>query len=259
VSLLSYERLCAEIIQQSDLLGAAIAGTDLTVAVPSCPGWTVGQLVRHVDGGHRWAEELVRTGATEPTPDTSLRDLSQFTDEDPALLGPILNEGAELLSGTLLQAGPDAPVWTPTPHGDAAFFARRFAHETAIHRADAALAVGAPFALKPDTAVDGIEEWLELGSLPMHFDIHPAMRELIGPGRTIGLQATDTATDWIVDLTGPAIDWRRGIGDAAVTLRGAVTDLLLLIYQRRAPVEPYVTITGDRGLLQFWLDRVDFC
>ena len=33
---------------------------------------------------------------------------------------------------------------------------------------------------------------MELGCLPFHFDVHPWMRELLGPGRTIGLHATDT-------------------------------------------------------------------
>jgi hypothetical protein len=28
-------------------------------------------------------------------------------------------------------------------------------------------------------------EWMELGSLPFHFDVHPWMRELLAPGRTI--------------------------------------------------------------------------
>lgn len=256
--MLSHDRLASEIIRQSDLLGAAIAGTDLTTPVPSCPGWNVGQLVRHVDGGHRWAAELVRTRATSPLPDVSLRDLSAYTDEDPALLGPILTEGAELLSGTLRQAGPDLEMWTPTPHGTAGFFARRFAHETVIHRADAVLAVGAEFSLDVDIAVDGIDEWLELGSLPFHFDIHPQMRELLGPGRLIGLQATDIGTEWVVDLTGEAISWRRGGDEVAVSVVGAVTDLLLMIYKRRDPVEPDVTVTGDRGLLDFWLERVDF-
>jgi hypothetical protein len=91
------------------------------------------------------------------------------------------------LADALRAAGPDCALWTPVLGGNAAFYARRFTHETAIHRADAVLALGRSFMLEPDIAVDGIDEWLELGSLPMHFDIHPWMRELLGPGRTIAL------------------------------------------------------------------------
>jgi uncharacterized protein (TIGR03083 family) len=179
--------------------------------------------------------------------------LSGYADDTPGQLGPLLVEGAELLAAALLETGADTPMWTPTPHGVAGFFARRFAHETAMHRADAELALGLDFTLAPELAADGIEEWLELGSLPFHFDIHPWMRELLGPGRTIGLVAPDAA--WVVDLTGDAITWRRGSEDTAVALHGSLTELLLVIYKRLPPV---VRVTGDRDLVDFWLERVGF-
>ena len=64
-----YERLCSEIVAQTDLLRAHIAmeGADMTLPVPTCPGWNVGQLVRHLGGGQRWAETIVRTGVA-PSP-----------------------------------------------------------------------------------------------------------------------------------------------------------------------------------------------
>lgn len=258
MSALDHARLCAEVVHQSDLLGSAIADADLSTPVPSCPGWNVGQLVRHVDGGHRWAGEIVRTRATAPISDVALRDLSAYTDSEPAQLQPTLAEGARLLAQALVAAGPDVTVWTPTPDGVSGFYARRFTHETAIHRADAELALGRRFTLDPEIAVDGVDEWLELGSLPFHFEIHPQMRELLGPGRTIGLHATDVDTGWIVDLTGDVIAWRRGADDDAVTVSGAVVDLLLLIYKRLAAIDTRLHITGDHDLLDFWLERVDF-
>lgn len=248
----NYERFCAEILAQSELLAAQLSGADLTVAVPSCPGWNVGQLVRHVDGGHRWADELVRTRASEPTSDQALRDLSPFTDEDPAELAPLVIQGAEQLAATLRDAGPGAQMWCPVEGGGSAFYARRFTHETVVHRADAVLALGGAFKLKSDVAADGIEEWLELGSLPFHFDVHPWMRELLGPGRTIGLRSP--MGSWVVDLTGAAITWRRGSEGTAVTVSAPVADLLLIIYKRLPPT----AVSGDTALLDFWLQRVDF-
>ncbi|MGH3782389.1 MAG: hypothetical protein ACRDRO_17655 [Pseudonocardiaceae bacterium] len=47
MTLSSYDRYCAEIVAQTDLLRCCIEGADLTVTVPSCPGWNVGQLLRH--------------------------------------------------------------------------------------------------------------------------------------------------------------------------------------------------------------------
>lgn len=127
------------------------------------------------------------------------------------MLGPWLTEGAALLADTLRAAGPGTKLWTPVSGGSTDFYARRFTHETVIHRADATLALGAEFSVGREVALDGVDEWMTLGSLPMHFEVHPWMRELLGPGRTLHLHATDTApeaaAEWVVDHTGDADHW----------------------------------------------------
>jgi uncharacterized protein (TIGR03083 family) len=243
---LGYERCLDEITEQTEALAAAIDGADLTVQVPSCPGWTVGQLLRHVGGGMRWIEESTRSRSTGPAP-ADFRDLSSYTDENPAVVGPWLTESAALLVDALRDAGPDGQVWAPVPGGGSAFIARRFAHETAIHRADAVLALGQKFTLADDFAIDGIDEWMELASLPVMFDIHPEKRVLLGPGRTLHLHATDNDAEWVLDFTGETFAWRRAHEKSAVALRGPVLDLLLTIYQR-IPADR-VEILGDRDLL----------
>ncbi|MFD9667488.1 maleylpyruvate isomerase family mycothiol-dependent enzyme [Rhodococcus sp. NPDC059968] len=258
-----FDRYCSEIVTQTALLAATIEGADMTVPVPSCPGWNVGQLVRHLGGAQRWAEETVRTQATEPVPNEHFRDLSPYANEDPAVLVPWLVDGGARLADTLRSAGPDAAVRTePVPDGTATFYARRFTHETLVHRSDATLALGAEFTVDEDVAVDAVDEWMWLGALPMHFDFHPWMRELLGPGRTLHFHATDTApeaeAEWVVDLTGDALDWRRAHEKSAVAVRGPLTDLLLVIYKRRDPRGPGIEILGDAALLDFWLDRVSF-
>jgi uncharacterized protein (TIGR03083 family) len=259
---LSYDRHCSEIVAQTDRLRAGIEGADLTVPVPSCPGWNAGQLLRHLGGAQRWAETIVRTRATGPLPDEDFRDLSAYANEDPAVLGPWLAEGAARLADTLRGAGPDTKLWTPVTGGTTRFYARRFTHETVIHRADATLALGAGFTLDKEVALDAVDEWMELGSLPMHFEVHPWMRELLGPGRTLHFHATDTApeaaAEWVVDLTGDAIVWRRAHEKAAVAVRGPLTDLLLVIYKRRPARGEGIEILGDEQLLDFWLERVGF-
>jgi uncharacterized protein (TIGR03083 family) len=256
--MLSHSRYCDEIVTQAELLRSAIEGADLTVDVPSCPGWNAGQLVRHLGGAHRWCEYVVRSRTTEPIPEEgyAVRELDAFAAEDPAVVGPWLVEGATRLAETLRDAGPDTKMWTPVTDGTSAFYARRMTHETAMHRADGTLAVGATYTLDTDVAVDGIDEWMELGSLPMHFDVHPWMRELLGPGRTLHFHATDTEAEWVMDLTGEAITWRHAHEKSAVAVRGPVTELLLLIYKRRPPAG--LEVLGDEELLDYWLERVSF-
>lgn len=262
MTVLGFDRHCSEIVAQTGLLRSSIEGADLTVPVPSCPGWNVGQLLRHLGGAQRWAEEMVRTRATQPLPDEYFRELSAYADEDPAVVGPWLVDGAARLAETLREAGPETKLWTPVPGESAAFYARRFAHETVVHRADATVALGAEFTVDQEVAIDAIDEWMELGSLPMHFEVHPWMRELLGPGRTLHFHATDTApeaaAEWVVDLTGEAIDWRRAHEKSAVAVRGPLTDLLLVIYRRRTVHGDGIEILGDEQLLDFWLERVSF-
>jgi uncharacterized protein (TIGR03083 family) len=253
---LDFDRHCAEIVTQTSLLIGHLEGADVTVPVPTCPGWNVSQLARHVDGGQRWACDIVATRASEPPSDVALRDLSGAADDDPAILAASLAAAAAALAATLSEAGPDARMWCPVGDGGAAFYARRFTHETAIHRADAALALAVDYTLEPDVAVDGIDEWMELGCLPFHFEVHPWMRELLAPGRTIGLHATDTDAHWLLDLTGDVIAWRRADEPAVAEIRAPVTDLLLAIYRRR-PVAG-LDVTGDAKLVDFWLERVGF-
>jgi uncharacterized protein (TIGR03083 family) len=256
VTTLGYDRYCSEIVTQTALLTSAVKGADLTTPVPSCPDWNLGQLLRHLGGGHRWAETIVRTRATQPPPDDELRNLptENATKED---LTPWLTDGANNLAESLRTAGPTAEVWTPTP-GGTPFLARRFTHETLIHRADATLAIGAKFTVDPPIALDALDEWMELGSLPQMFEIHPEKRELLGEGRTLHLHSTDAPGEWLVDLTGEQPTWRRGHEKAAVAVRGPLTDLLLMVYGRKSPDTNEFEVLGEKPLLDFWLKRVTF-
>src|SRR5215208_4413677 len=251
-----FVRYCAEIVSQTKLLIGHLHGADVRVPVPTCPGWNVSQLARHVDGGQRWAREIVATRASEPPSDVALRDLSGAADDDPVTLSASLSDAAAALAATLTEAGPDAQMWCLVGDGGAAFYARRFTHETAIHRADAALALGLDYTLNTEIAVDALDEWMELGCLPFHFEVHPWMRELLAPGRTVGLHATDVDAHWLLDLTGDVIAWRRADEPAAAEIHAPVTDLLLTVYRRR-PVDG-LQVSGDAALIDFWLERVGF-
>jgi len=252
MTLLGFDRYHAEIVRQTDLLRTYLKEADPAAPVPSCPDWDLGQLVRHLGGAHGWAETAVRTRATEPVPDDPVNDIPRRTGEDPAALAARLADGAVRLADALRDAGPDTAVWTPGPGGTAMFWARRMTHETLVHRADAALAVGAEFTASEEVALDALDEWLTYSTLPEAYEGTPA---LLGPGRTVQLHATDTGSDWLVDLTADAPVLRHTAQPAAVEIRGTLTDLLLLVYWRPAPT---VKVTGDTALLELWLTRSGF-
>ncbi|MFJ7072054.1 maleylpyruvate isomerase family mycothiol-dependent enzyme [Streptomyces sp. NPDC098781] len=253
---LSFDRHCDEIVSQTERLTAHVRGADMKTPVISCPGWNLGQLLRHVGGDHRWAEEIVRTGATGPVPDDGVNDLTAYTDEDAAVLVPWLTEGAARLSATLRAAGPDALAWNPSDERSAplTFWARRMTYETVVHRADAALAAGAEFRLHADLAIDAVEEWLEYSTFPEAFEPRPDLPDLLGSDRTLHFDAPG-AGQWLVDLTGERPVLRAGSDAATATARGPVTDLLLFFYKRPAPA---VETKGDTALLDLWRTRAGF-
>ncbi|GAB3847136.1 maleylpyruvate isomerase family mycothiol-dependent enzyme [Dactylosporangium cerinum] len=257
-----FEDHCSWIVAQTELLVSDLPHAPLGRPVPSCPDWTLGALLRHIGGGHRWAAGIVRTRATGFLPDGIVRDVAgDDTGEVPA--GWLL-DGAHELATALLDAGPDEPVWTPVDAGGMPFWARRFAHETLVHRADATLAAGTPFEVATDVAVDALDEWMELDTHPIHFELDPAKKEILGPGRTVALLAddlpdggsVDVPAGWFVDLTGEVNTWRRGVGPAAVTVRAPLRQLLLMVYRRRTP--DGLLVTGDEALLRHWLGHVAF-
>jgi uncharacterized protein (TIGR03083 family) len=253
---MDFDRRCTEIVTQTELLTTDIKGADLRAPVPSCPGWSLGNLVRHIGGGHRWAEEIVRTRASEFLPDDQVRKLDG--DDSAGVPAAWLVDGATRFADTLRAAGPGVEVWGPFHYRSTSFWARRFTNETVVHRADANLAAGTEFAVSPEVALDVIDEWLELDVLPQHFDITPRKRELLGPGRTLAFEAADADAAWFVDLTGEVITWHRGSGDAAVTVRAPLTELLLMLYRRRDPYGTDIKITGNAELLDFWYGYVGF-
>ena len=256
---MEFERHCELIVEQAELLaGHLTAGKDLNREVRSCPGWNVGQLVRHVGGAHREATVVARTG--EAPPDDEFRDPTHWyadpadcTDDAVRELAGWIVDGAGELADALRAAGPDVPIKMPIDDPTTRFTARRMTHETAMHRADAALALGVAYDIEAEVAADGIDEWMELGALPFHFEVHPWMRELLGPGRTLKYVAPEQS--WVVDLTGDVIRWRHSDEPTAVTVRGPVTNLLLHLYKRS---DDNTRVEGDKALLEYYRERVSF-
>lgn len=159
---LAHARYCDEILAQTDLLRDLVKDADLTSRVPTCPDWNLRELVVHVGGAHRWAGEIVRTRAAAEIPDDAVPGSEGPATEGAAALDAWLAEGAAATVDALREAGPDTEVWTWAWERRTAFWARRMAHETTVHRADAAAAVGRDFEVAPDLAADTITEWLEI-------------------------------------------------------------------------------------------------
>lgn len=254
---LSYERHCAEIVNQAELLVSALDGADLGVQVPSCPDWTVNQLLRHVGFALRWADEMIRERLPEVDFTRSMSlDVAAYAGETAAELGPWLEDGATSLASALQAVDPDEMIATLGGHPGPRLWSRRIMQETVIHRWDALNALGVPFELDLDVAADNLAEWTRF-ALPFAFLQRPAeTAALVGPGNTVHLHATDVDCELVIDLTGPMPAVREGHEKAAVALRGPVVELVLAVYRRRS-VEG-LEVFGDRELLDRFLASARF-
>ncbi|PCG82325.1 hypothetical protein CIB93_30620 [Streptomyces sp. WZ.A104] len=258
MTLLPYDRYCDEILAQTDALRATLAGADLAVTVPTCPDWTLRELAVHVGGAHRWVGEIVRTRAAEDVPEDKVPGIEGPGGDDPGALDAWLAEGAADVVAALREAGPDAEVWTWAWERRTDFWARRMTHETAVHRADAALAARVPYTVGPEVAADTIEEWLRIVSFAQE-DGDPEASELRGGGRSLHLHATDVpGAEWLIGFGEDRFTWRRAHEKATVVLRGPLTELMLVFNRRLDPTDDRVEVLGDAELLDFWLDRSSF-
>lgn len=63
---LEHATYCDELVRQTTELRPHLVGADLSAKVPTCPDWTLRELVVHVGGAHRWVHHIVSTKALEP-------------------------------------------------------------------------------------------------------------------------------------------------------------------------------------------------
>jgi uncharacterized protein (TIGR03083 family) len=236
---------------------ARIIDGDLDRPVPACPGWTFKQLATHVGRGHRWSAQIVATRSAAPV---STRDVPDGKlPDDPAEHQAWLNASADLVAEAVTAVG-DEPVWTFTGPRPARWWARRRAHEAAVHLADAQLAAGRDVDLAPGFAADGVDEWL---GLVVASTANPDQaRELGGDGQTLHFHATDPGLhgtgEWLVTRTPSGITVEPGHAKADVAVRAPAARLLLLLTRRIPASEPGVEIFGEQALLTHWLEHTPF-
>ncbi|MFC7307859.1 maleylpyruvate isomerase family mycothiol-dependent enzyme [Streptomyces monticola] len=234
--------------REGQLLAHAAEDAGPGATVSTCPGWQVRDLLRHTGMVHRWAAAFITEGYTSPHPDGGLPDL------DGAALLRWFREGHSALVTALTEAPADLECWSflPAP-SPLAFWARRQAHETTVHRFDAESArrstgrVGIAAAF----AADGIDELL-LG-------FHGRRRSKVRTEKpaVLRVRTTDTGDAWTIRLSQDAPVTTRdsapgtardGEVEADCELSGPAARVYLSLWNRL----PAPQLTGDPALARLW-------
>jgi uncharacterized protein (TIGR03083 family) len=246
-----------EFLEQNSAFGELIRTGELSTPIPTCPGWSLDQLMRHVGRGDRWAAQIVADRVDGYLDPRTVENGKPPPEPDAAI--DWLHGGAQLLVDAIDDVGVETPVWTFLGSRPAYWWARRRLHEAAVHRADAALALGREYSLAPELAADGIGEWLERVAIVAARDDTPIPLQ---DGHTVALYATDpgvgVAGQWTIRADGGRISWSHGAEDGTVVLRGGAVDLLLTLVRRVGLENTDIAVSGDASIWQNWLERTPF-
>lgn len=215
----------------------SIDDEQLSLLVPTCPGWMVIDVLKHLSFGLGVCYPI----AAATPPDSQAELVFQTADRS-----TVNAEGAEAVAAfrtnmanclaLLSELNPEAPCWTYAGPGTVSFWIQRAASETTIHRYDVERALGIQPALTPDRSADGIDEALEF-ALPF------AATKVGAPKAALHLEATDSTL-------------RRSIGEGTtdITFTGDSYDLLLQLWGREPTNK--VQIDGDEQDATEWLTLV---
>lgn len=233
-------------------LAARAGEAGLDARVPTCPRWTVADLVAHQGMVHRWAASNLRMdGLGVPTKTEVLREVPAGE------LIAWLRSGAKHLLATLRSADPDVPAMVflndaPSPLD---FWARRQAHETTIHAVDALAAVlgrqptAGEAGIEADVAADGLDELLT------GFFTRGRSRLADGTSFTMAVTPSDSDSGWMLRFSeGRMTAQRLRSTDADVVFTGSAPQLCLGMWNRGAEIHA----SGRPGVLDRWrsLQRV---
>jgi len=210
---------------------AETARHDLDAPVPTCPGWTVRDVVVHTGSVYAHKVAAMEAGRC-PEPGSS--PAAPEGDEDPV---DWFVTQHDRLQAALTARDAGAQTWTWYP-GDSTvgFWYRRMAHETAVHRVDVQSAFDDVTPVDGPLAVDGVDELLAV------FMLTDAEGETVGGrGQRVVVRTGEHA--WRTTLRPSGVDLDHEAVPADATVSSEPSELYLYLWGRRP--ESAVHVDGD--------------
>lgn len=259
---IAYRSFLAAVEREGERL-ATMEVAMLGASVPTIEGWTVERVIRHVGKVHRWVTGLLNA-AQDADPDVVARAAPSLP-RGPDCLEAYRDALGEMCDA-LASRTPEEPVASFLGTSTAGFWARRQAHEVAVHRVDAADACGVidgtePQPIESEIAADGVAEWLEVFVATRHASLHRSLPEQL-MNHTIAFapilrDAVAKQPRWLLHYDGREPVVRDGVREPGeATIREDAMELFLTVWRRR-PVRAE-TVTGDISLVEALIDTMRF-
>ncbi len=232
------EHLSASAAQFAELLDTG----SLDAPVAACPGWDLARLTEHLGQIHRWARFCIERGRS---PDAD--EVAALESFDASRAADWFRSGAADLVASLRVADPAMSTWHPFPvEQTVAFWFRRQAHETTVHRWDAEQAMGVAGTIDAELASDGIDEYF-----------HAVVPRLLGKGRILPsgsfhVHCTDVAGEWLVWNDDGQYRMIRAHQKGDAALRGPAEAILLRLWGRASARTDELSPVGDESVLDAW-------
>ncbi|RSM74406.1 maleylpyruvate isomerase family mycothiol-dependent enzyme [Kibdelosporangium aridum] len=230
-------------VEQAEALKAAAVAAGPSAPAPTCPKWTVKDLVEHIAQVHNMVVEGLKLGRDDKRP--AIAQLPEDWDELVAWWDAKRMEMVTALG----EADPAKQAWSFIPEmGTYGWWARRQAHETAIHRLDAehAQSEKVPTLLfDSELAADGIDEVLATMSV---YRARAKRPEVTVEG-TLLVHAADAGRAWILHARGGVVEVGP-VEDSATaadaTLAGTADAVYRAVWKRPS----HAILNGREELLQ---------
>lgn len=227
---------------EAEALRAAALLAGPQAAVPTCPEWTVHDLVTHMGRVHSWVVKCLGAAPDGEMP---------RPDQQPAEWDEVLawwDDRVLAMTDRMRSLTPDTPVWTfSDAEKTAAFWPRRQAHETAIHRLDAEHSAHhdvPPLLFDSEFAADGIDEFL-IRMIPRQL---ARGRKIEVTGRLL-LHAADAGRAWELTLREGEPVVVGPVHDSATDEDATVAGTADAIYRAMWGRPSHAIVSGNRALL----------
>jgi len=239
----------AALATQGNLLASTTEHVDLSASVPTCPGWTVRELLRHTGGVHRWAGSHIRDRRS------SLLAVDDFetlfgawpADEDLVdwyrgelnlLVESFRTAPADIECATFLKCDSPLAHWT-----------RRQAHEVTIHRADAESVRGELTPVSTEFAADGIDELLSAFVTRRFMKLRSPMPI------TMTVAPSDSSRRWRMTISNDPVVTEEADNHASdCTVTGRASDLYFDLWNRGQ--EGSIRVEGDPNVRDLFREKI---